>query len=50
MLVHDAAELRRTPLARVKLPARIPFGFHGNWASAAALDQAMAAQAPSMDR
>jgi carotenoid cleavage dioxygenase-like enzyme len=50
MLVHDAAELRRTPLARVKLPARIPFGFHGNWAAAAALDQAIAAQAPSRDR
>jgi carotenoid cleavage dioxygenase len=44
MLVHNAADLRRTPLARVKLPARIPFGFHGNWAGAAALDQAIAAQ------
>jgi carotenoid cleavage dioxygenase len=46
LLVHDATELRRTPLARVKLPSRVPFGFHGNWADAATLDQAIAAQSP----
>jgi carotenoid cleavage dioxygenase-like enzyme len=44
LLVHDASDLRRTPLARVKLPARVPFGFHGNWADAAVLDTAIAAQ------
>jgi carotenoid cleavage dioxygenase-like enzyme len=44
LLVHDAADLRRVPLARVKLPARIPFGFHGNWADATSLDRAVAAQ------
>jgi hypothetical protein len=49
LLVHDAADLRRIPLARVKLPARIPFGFHGNWADAATLDKAIAAQ-PEIQR
>ena len=44
LLIHDAADLRRDPLARVKLPARIPFGFHGNWADRAALDSAVAAR------
>ncbi|GAA4704877.1 carotenoid oxygenase family protein [Phytohabitans rumicis] len=43
LLIHDAADLRRTPLARVKLPARVPFGFHGNWADHATLDNAVAA-------
>jgi carotenoid cleavage dioxygenase len=42
--LHDAADLRRSPLARVKLPARIPFGFHGNGADAATMDKAIAAQ------
>jgi carotenoid cleavage dioxygenase-like enzyme len=42
MLVHDAADLRRTPLARVRLPARVPFGFHGNWAERDVLDRAAA--------
>jgi carotenoid cleavage dioxygenase-like enzyme len=44
LLVHDAAELRRTPLARIKLPSRVPFGFHGNWADRQALDEAIRAQ------
>jgi carotenoid cleavage dioxygenase-like enzyme len=43
LLVHDAADLRAEPLARVRLPARVPFGFHGNWADAATLDKAIAA-------
>jgi carotenoid cleavage dioxygenase-like enzyme len=44
MLVHDAADLRRDPMARVKLPARVPFGFHGNWADDVTLDRAVAAR------
>lgn len=43
LLVHDAASLHRTPLARVKLPSRIPFGFHGSWADQATLDRSIAA-------
>jgi carotenoid cleavage dioxygenase-like enzyme len=44
LLIHDAADLRGTPLAQVKLPARIPYGFHGNWADATTLDKAVTAQ------
>nr|WP_257233589.1 carotenoid oxygenase family protein [Halopolyspora algeriensis] len=29
MLVHDAADPPRTSPARVKLPARVPYGCHG---------------------
>jgi carotenoid cleavage dioxygenase-like enzyme len=43
LLVHDAADLRRTPLARVRPPSRIHFGFHGNWAAHATLDRAVSA-------
>jgi carotenoid cleavage dioxygenase len=31
LVVLDAQELSRGPVARVLLPQRIPFGFHGNW-------------------
>jgi carotenoid cleavage dioxygenase-like enzyme len=44
VLVHDAADLRRTPLARIALPTRVPFGFHGSWADHSVLDKAIAAR------
>lgn len=44
MLIHDAADLSTQPLARVKLPVRVPFGFHGSWAGAAVLDKSIAAR------
>ena len=31
VLVFDAQELNKGPLARVLLPQRVPFGFHGTW-------------------
>jgi carotenoid cleavage dioxygenase len=31
LVVLDAKEIERAPLARVLLPRRIPFGFHGTW-------------------
>ena len=31
LVVLDAQDLRRGPVARVPLPQRIPLGFHGNW-------------------
>jgi carotenoid cleavage dioxygenase len=31
LVVLDAAEPARPPLARVLLPARVPYGFHGSW-------------------
>ena len=30
-LVLDARDMSAQPLARVKLPVRVPFGFHGSW-------------------
>ena len=44
LLIHERTEFAREPLARVKLPVRVPFAFHGNWARAEQLDAAMAAQ------
>jgi 8'-apo-carotenoid 13,14-cleaving dioxygenase len=32
-VVMDAAELERGYVAKVPLPQRVPFGFHGNWVS-----------------
>jgi carotenoid cleavage dioxygenase len=31
LLVLDAHDLTAAPVARVHLPRRVPFGFHGNW-------------------
>jgi 8'-apo-carotenoid 13,14-cleaving dioxygenase len=31
LVVLDAADAARPPLARVLLPARVPYGFHGSW-------------------
>ena len=33
LLVLDAQNVDTEPLAVVKLPHRVPFGFHGNWRS-----------------
>ncbi|MDJ1134197.1 carotenoid oxygenase family protein [Streptomyces iconiensis] len=31
LVVLDAADVTAAPVARVRLPRRVPFGFHGNW-------------------
>jgi carotenoid cleavage dioxygenase len=31
LVILDAASLQSAPIARVKLPQRVPFGFHGSW-------------------
>jgi carotenoid cleavage dioxygenase-like enzyme len=31
LVVLDATNVAASPVARVKLPQRVPFGFHGNW-------------------
>lgn len=31
LLIIDAQDFTRQPLARVLLPARVPYGFHGSW-------------------
>jgi len=33
-LILDARNIEGQPLARVRLPHRVPYGFHGNWVSA----------------
>jgi carotenoid cleavage dioxygenase len=31
LVILDAADFAGDPLARIKLPRRVPYGFHGNW-------------------
>jgi len=31
LVILDAADLAGDPVARIRLPRRIPYGFHGNW-------------------
>jgi carotenoid cleavage dioxygenase-like enzyme len=33
LLIFEATDIARGPIAVAKVPRRIPFGFHGNWAS-----------------
>lgn len=43
LLIHAAADPSGEPLARVKLPARVPAGFHGNWVDQAAIEKSVIA-------
>ncbi|MFI2435786.1 carotenoid oxygenase family protein [Streptomyces sp. NPDC018693] len=43
LLIHDASDLVTEPLAQVRLPVRVPFGFHGSWADQAVLDKSVSA-------
>ncbi len=40
LVIVDAQDLARRPLARVILPQRVPFGFHGLWLDGAVLRRA----------
>ena len=31
LVISDASNFANDPVARVKLPQRVPFGFHGSW-------------------
>ena len=31
LVILDASDLSKPPVARVHLPQRVPFGFHGSW-------------------
>jgi carotenoid cleavage dioxygenase len=33
-IVLDTDDIRKGPIARVQLPSRVPYGFHGSWRSA----------------
>lgn len=33
MVVYDARTMASEPVARVRLPQRVPYGFHGEWLS-----------------
>ncbi|NKC16326.1 MAG: carotenoid oxygenase [Gammaproteobacteria bacterium] len=33
VVIIDAADFKAPPVATVRLPQRVPFGFHGNWVS-----------------
>lgn len=34
LVILDAADFSGDPVARIRLPRRVPYGFHGNWISA----------------
>ena len=34
LVIIDASDFSGKPVARIKLPQRVPYGFHGNWISA----------------
>jgi carotenoid cleavage dioxygenase len=34
LVILDASDFAGEPVARINLPARVPYGFHGNWISA----------------
>jgi carotenoid cleavage dioxygenase-like enzyme len=34
LVIIDASDFAGEPVARIKLPHRVPYGFHGNWISA----------------
>ena len=31
VVIIDAADFSGDPVARIRLPRRVPYGFHGNW-------------------
>jgi carotenoid cleavage dioxygenase len=33
LVIVDASDFSAQPVARIKLPHRVPYGFHGNWIS-----------------
>jgi carotenoid cleavage dioxygenase-like enzyme len=39
-VVFDAQDVAKGPIGAAALPRRVPFGFHGNWAPAAEIDEA----------
>ena len=34
LVILDASDFAGDPIARIRLPRRVPYGFHGNWIGA----------------
>lgn len=45
LVVYDAATMSPQPVARLRMPHTVPFGFHGGWVSA---DQLAEQDGPSL--
>lgn len=41
LCIYDTAEFGATPLARIKLPGRVPFGFHGSWSGRDRIEESL---------
>ena len=39
LVILDASRFKKPPVARIEMPQRIPFGFHGNWYRGRGLNQ-----------
>jgi carotenoid cleavage dioxygenase-like enzyme len=39
MVVIEAQDFRAPPMARVRIPARVPYGFHGAWIAGDTLEK-----------
>jgi carotenoid cleavage dioxygenase len=33
LVIFEATDIEKGPIATAKVPRRVPFGFHGNWAA-----------------
>ena len=41
LVVIDAQDITSKPVARVLIPQRVPYGFHGDWVSEEKLQKSM---------
>ncbi|MDR7329871.1 carotenoid oxygenase family protein [Corynebacterium guangdongense] len=41
LCIYSTEDFTRTPLARIKLPGRVPFGFHGSWSGRDRIEESL---------
>lgn len=41
LCIYSTEDFSRTPVARIKLPGRVPFGFHGSWSDRSAIEESL---------